>query len=143
MQNRAVRSPTGTCLFPAVALACIATLAATPARSEIYRCTGKSRMPVYQNFPCEFDRLSLVPGGAGTAAALPRGERKPAAALAVAERPSAPRIGMTTDEVRAVWGNPRNLTKEEFAKRDIEVWTYADSRSIEFDRKGIVTAIHW
>ena len=50
---------------------------------------------------------------------------------------------MTTDHVKTIWGEPLETTKEEFAKGDIETWTYADSRSIHFDRKGRVTAMHW
>lgn len=140
MHDRATGSPAG---MLTLSLLLVAALAASPAGAEIYRCTGKGRLPVYQNFPCQFDRASSsdVAAAAGhegmnrspTATATPAG----------AAHASTPRIGMTTEQVRAIWGDPVDSSKEEFAKRDIEVWSYADSRSIEFDRKGIVTAIHW
>jgi hypothetical protein len=50
---------------------------------------------------------------------------------------------MTREEVRAVWGEPIDTSREEFAKEDIETWSYADSRSIRFDRKGRAAAIRW
>jgi hypothetical protein len=146
--------------MPATRLLFLLALCPAYAHAEIYACTDKGRMPVYQNFPCEFDRLGSMPptqpgaqapvepvirsqqarGAAATPvrdrAARPRGATVP-------PRPSMPRVGMTSEEVRAVWGEPSNSSKEELAKRDIEVWNYADSRSVVFDRKGIVTAVHW
>jgi hypothetical protein len=113
---------------------------APPVHAEIYACAGKHRLTVYQNFPCQFDRADAVtaPADARADAAganFPQGPRAP--------RPVVPRVGMSTEEVRAIWGEPKDMTTEEHAKRDIERWTYADSRSVVFDRKGIVTSIHW
>lgn len=50
---------------------------------------------------------------------------------------------MTTAEVKAIWGEPIDMTREEYAKGNIETWTYADSRSIQFDLKGRATEIKW
>ncbi len=102
-------------------------------------------MPIYQNFPCEFDSLG--------AASLPADAAAPLTATPVstgtgsrANRATAatvPRIGMTAKEVRAIWGEPLETTTEEFVKGDIETWKYADSRSIRFDPKGRVQHINW
>lgn len=107
-------------------------------------------MPTYQNFPCEFDSLGAVslptvPGAGATAGAeaQPTSSGKPGNRANAALVASTPRVGMTTDEVKALWGEPADMTKEEFVKGDIETWTYADSRSIQFDRKGRVTKIKW
>jgi hypothetical protein len=139
-----VARPSGAATRTASRLLCL-LLALPPAaaQAEIYACTGKGRLPVYQNFPCQFDRLASAPDeGAATTPATRNGPQNLKAAV-FAPKPPAPRVGMTTDQVRAIWGDPQDLTKEEFAKRDIETWTYANSRSIVFDRKGIVTSIHW
>ena len=115
-------------------------LGASPVNAEIYACAGKHRLTVYQNFPCEFDRADAVtaPAGVRAAAAGANAKQGPGA-----PRPALPRVGMSTEEVRAIWGEPKDMTTEEHAKKDIERWTYADSRSVVFDRKGIVTSIHW
>lgn len=104
-------------------------------------------MPTYQNFPCEFDSLGAMPtagvsgapGSIVSAAGTSRpGDRERATPVA-----TMPRMGMTTAEVKAIWGEPMEMTKEEYAKGDIETWRYADSRSIRFDLKGRVTEIKW
>ena len=101
-------------------------------------------MPTYQNFPCEFDSLGAMPATAQAAkagaaptpgAAKSRTPARPAATM--------PRVGMTTNEVKAIWGEPRDTTREEYAKGDIETWNYADSRSIRFDAKGRVEEVKW
>jgi hypothetical protein len=121
----------------------LVALPAAAAQAEIYACTGKGRLPVYQNFPCQFDRLASAPDeGPATAPATRLGPNSLKTTV-LAPKPAAPRVGMTADQVKAIWGDPQDLTTEEFAKRDIETWTYANARSIVFDRKGIVTSIHW
>jgi hypothetical protein len=50
---------------------------------------------------------------------------------------------MTIAEVKAIWGTPLDMTKEEYGKGNIQTWTYADSRSIRFDLKGRVTEVKW
>jgi hypothetical protein len=130
-------------------------LQATPLNAEIYKCAGKDAMPVYQNFPCENDTLGSPPlpvsKGPTAAAGMRTTQKHPvepvrnAASTPQQAAPgdAAPRVGMTTSEVRAIWGPPVDFSREEPAKGDIEVWTYSDSRSVHFDRKGRVTAIHW
>ena len=138
-----------------ISIPILVALCATPAAGEIYKCATKKSMPTYQNFPCEFDSLGDLPN-ASTAAAtssLPRAEGAAGATQVPAVRQgnrthqapvvSAPRVGMTVDEVRAIWGKPLDTRREELRKGTIETWTYADSRSVAFDRKGRVTGIKW
>ena len=119
--------------------------AASPAFGDIFKCTGRGAMPIYQNFPCEFDSLAdaNLPAGAkaplaATAASANTGAHANRAAVGVA-----PQVGMTAKQVRAIWGEPLETNREEFAKGNIETWKYADSRSIRFDVKGRVQQIHW
>ena len=113
--------------------------AAAPVRGDIYKCTLKKTMTTYQNFPCEFDSLGAVSAertiGAPAVLEQVPGHPRPGA--------SAPRVGMSAREVRAIWGEPIETTREEFVKGDVETWRYADSRSIRFDPKGRVQQIHW
>lgn len=102
-------------------------------------------MPIYQNFPCEFDSLGAASLPADAAAPLTvapvstnTGKHGNQAAVA-----TVPRVGMTAKEIRAIWGEPLETTREEFVKGDIETWKYADSRSIRFDPKGRVQHINW
>jgi len=101
-------------------------------------------MPTYQNFPCEFDSLgsmpATVPAAKVSVATAPNAQKS---RLAVRPAETMPRVGMTTHEVKAIWGEPLDTTREEYAKGDIETWTYADSRSIRFDAKGRVSEIKW
>ena len=128
------------------AFALLSIFAVTAAQAEIYKCVGKGPLPVYQNFRCEFD--SADEGNAMPAARTePAKAAKPASAAARAAAAPAvasiPRVGMTANEVRTIWGQPRDTSSEEHADADVEVWTYADSRSVRFDRKHRVIAIHW
>jgi hypothetical protein len=129
-----------------IAIPLLAALsAAPPAYGDIFECTGKGAMPIYQNFPCEFDSLAdaNLPAGAktplaATAASANTGVHANRAAVEVT-----PQVGMTAKQVRAIWGEPLETNREEFAKGNIETWKYADSRSIRFDVKGRVQRIHW
>jgi hypothetical protein len=56
--------------------------------------------------------------------------------------PAEPRVGMTTEEVKAIWGEPTDTVQEEPGDGPrYEVWSYGASRSVRFDRRGRVTAI--
>jgi hypothetical protein len=119
--------------------------AASPAFGDIFKCTGKGAMPIYQNFPCEFDSLAdaNVPAGpTRTLAATPVSTGK-AEHTNRAVTATVPRVGMAAKEVRAIWGEPVEINREEFVKGDIETWKYADSRSIRFNAKGRVQHIDW
>ena len=116
-----------------------------PARSpyaEIFKCTNKA-MPTYQNFPCEFDSLATMPTTIATMNVNPPAAAAAPAAAGAASDVTMPKVGMTTKEVKAIWGEPVDTNREEYAKGNIETWTYADSRSIRFDVKGRVSEIKW
>jgi hypothetical protein len=137
---------------PKFAWALLLVLPAAVAHAEIYACAGKTGMTVYQNFTCDVDSLGSVsaPTKAAQAPAASNG-RTGASAKTVALHGassantsgsvSEPRMGMSASEVKAIWGEPIDTSKEEFAKGDIETWTYADSRSVQFDTKGRVTSV--
>ena len=129
--------------FGAVALSLLVLyLPAQSAPGEIFKCTANKAMPTYQNFPCEFDSLGAVPPAVPAANA---GVPSSAAPHPPPETPvpMMPQVGMTAAEVKAIWGTPIDMTKEEYAKGNIETWMYADSRSIRFDLKGRVTQVKW
>ena len=49
---------------------------------------------------------------------------------------------MTSDEVRAIWGEPTEIIQEEPGEGSrFEVWSYGDSRSVRFDRKRRVSSV--
>lgn len=114
------------------------------AQAEIFKCTGERGLPTYQNFPCEFDSLGAAPAAPAMAHA-PAPANAPSTAARTADKalPAVPRVGMMAADVRKIWGDPINSSKEEHAKSDIEIWSYANARAVEFDRRGRVTAIRW
>jgi hypothetical protein len=55
-------------------------------------------MDLYQNFPCQFESMGETPTDA------PGPKKSPAV-------PAEPRLGMTTEEVRAIWESQRTPFK--------------------------------
>lgn len=99
------------------------------ASAEVFKCVGKYGEDLYQNFPCQFESMGGTPMDA-------QGQKKSP------DVPTEPRLGMTTEEVRAIWGEPTDNVQEEPGKGSrFEVWSYGDSRSVRFDRRGRVTDI--
>src|SRR4029453_16065682 len=103
------------------------------ASAEIFKCVGRKGEALYQNFPCQFESMSGmatdVPDPKKSTVDVP-GPRKALAA------PAEPRVGMTTDEVRTIWGEPAEIIQEEPGDGGrFQVWSYGDSRSVRFDRK--------
>jgi hypothetical protein len=112
------------------------------ASAEIFKYVGRNGEDLYQNFPCQFESIGgtptdvLEPKKPPTDVAAPK--KSPVAPIAPAE----PRVGMTTDEVRAIWGERRDTVQGEFGNGSrFEVWLYGASRSVRFDRKRRVAAI--
>jgi hypothetical protein len=119
------------------------------ASAEVFKCVGKYREALYQNFPCQFESRRDMPTDVpDTKKSLTNvvdiqksptnvaGQKKPPAA------PAEPRIGMTTEEVRAIWGEPTDSLWEEPGDGDrSELWSYGGSRSVRFDSKRRVAAI--
>ena len=116
------------------------------ASAEIFKCVGKSGEDLYQNFPCQFESGGGMPTGTPSQKdAAPGPKKSPTNVSAPKKSPAAPaepRIGMTTDEVRAIWGEPTDTVQEEPGDGPrFEVWSYGPSRSVRFDRKRRVAAI--
>ena len=119
--------------------------AAPPAAAEIFRCTDKSGMDRYQNFPCAIESIgsqpsrppsantTSPPGGAGQ----PTPMAMPVAVASVGRTAyaSEPRVGMTEDEVRAIWGEPEETIQDEPRDGRIEIWRYGDGRFVQFSNK--------
>jgi Domain of unknown function (DUF4124) len=119
------------------------------ASAEIFKCVGKKGEALYQNFPCQFESMGGMPmdaAGSKTSTADVRDPKKSPTDVAGPKKspaaPAEPRIGMTTEEVRAIWGEPTDTLWEEPGDGDLsEIWSYGASRSVRFDRKRRVAAI--
>jgi hypothetical protein len=109
------------------------------ATAEIFKCVGKKGEALYQNFPCQFE------SGEGTPTDTPSPKKSPTDVAAPKKSPAVPaepRVGMTADEVRAIWGEPAEIIQEEPGEGGrFQVWSYGASRSVRFDRKRRVAAI--
>jgi hypothetical protein len=126
-----------------------ALCAAAPASAEIFKCVAKDGGDLYQNFPCQFDSLgslpsspqavktTLVPSDASQA----RPKTVEIASTSKSTNANEPRTGMTTEEVRGIWGEPAETDQDERREGRIEIWRYADGRSVEFNRKQRVLAV--
>jgi hypothetical protein len=128
------------------------TLSASPGCAEIFKCVGKNGADLYQNFPCAIDTLGSMPTtapGAKTSPmpAEPNQAKAKAGSAAGATPPQSqsrqtePRAGMTTSEVRAIWGEPEETIQDEPVDGRIEIWRYADGRSVQFNNKHRVLAV--
>jgi len=136
--------------------------AASPASAEIFKCVAKDRTALYQNFPCEFDSIGWVPLNAQAAKTTlmspavmspTASQAKPKAtpvnvapvnvASTVRSTPTGePQIGMSSDEVRVLLGEPEEMVDDEPAEGGrISTWRYADGRSVQFDHKHHVFGI--
>ena len=117
---------------------------ASQAQAEIFKCGGKDGLVVYQNFKCELDSLGSLPSAPTKSTPA---EVKPAKATAAVlassdDRPSEPRVGMSAEEVRAIWGEPTDTFNEEPGDSGrTETWAYGSDRSVRFDHKNRVIAV--
>ena len=115
------------------------------ASAEVFKCVGKNGEALYQNFPCQFESMGGMPTDAPGQKDAPGPKKSPTDVSGPKKSPAAPaepRIGMTSDEVRAIWGEPTDTIQEEPGEGSrFEVWSYGDSRSVRFDRKRRVAAI--
>ncbi len=119
--------------------------------AQIFKCVAKDGTDLYQNFPCGIDSIGSIPTkapseGAGSAQSDSK-QAKPnaspptgAAARKSIIAQSEPRIGMTSEEVRALWGEPMETRWEEPGVGDrYEVWSYGNSRSLYFINDRVST----
>ena len=119
------------------------------ASAEIFKCVGKKGEDLYQNFPCQFESKGGMPTDVPDTKKSPTGiadpKKSPTDVAGPKKSPAAPaepRIGMTTEEVRAIWGEPTDTHWEEPGDGDrSEIWSYGASRSVRFDGKRRVAAI--
>jgi hypothetical protein len=117
------------------------------ASADVFKCVGKYGEALYQNFPCQFESIGWVPTdaqGAKKSLAAPTQKRLgDAQGLKKSPAgPAEPQIGMTTEEVRAIWGEPTDTHWEEPGDGDLsEIWSYGDSRSVRFGPRGRVAVI--
>jgi len=52
-----------------------------------------------------------------------------------------PRRGMKPDEVRVIWGEPEQVIQDEPPSGRVEIWQYADGRSVRFNNKERVLSV--
>jgi len=117
--------------------------------AEVFKCVGKKGEALYQNFPCQFDSGGGMPTDVADTKKSPTdvaGPKKSPTDVAGPKKspaaPAQPRVGMTTEEVRAIWGEPTDTHWEEPGDGDLsELWSYGDSRSVRFGPRGRVAAI--
>lgn len=141
----------------ALAVLCGA-LAAGPALAEIFKCSAKGGMPLYQNFPCHVDSLGSLPSQStvnGTPAAAPAAAPTPdranarsaehgAAMPAPLVKPTAasgPQIGMTQDQVKAMLGDPDEMLEDEPRSGRVFIWRYGNREVVMFDVKRHVISV--
>jgi len=145
--------------FVALILAC-AFSAAPATAEEIYKCVAKDGTPLYQNFPCNVDSIGsvastpavTVPQGPSTTkpnspsvdASLPKPNTAPVRVASTGQSGSMgePRIGMSADEVRTLWGEPEEMVDDEPAEGGrVSNWRYLDGRTVQFDHKHRVMSV--
>ena len=121
-----------------VALVVGSAFLAPAVTGEIFQCVAKDQRPMYQNFPCEFDSLGEWPN---TSTAKATSNSNPNAARANVASTAKPnkgelRVGMTTDEVKALLGEPEQMVDDEPSEGGrVSLWRYADGRSVLFGHK--------
>ena len=126
----------------------VLVLCAAPAFAEIFKCAGKNGADLYQNFPCHIDSLGSLPSIAPAATtpgdasqAKPKATPVNVASTAKSANAREPGVGMTHDEVRAIWGEPVETIEEDRREGRTEIWRYGDNRSVKFNRKERVVAV--
>ena len=135
--------------------------AAPPASAEIFKCVAKDATALYQNFPCDMDSLGSLPSNppvAKTASNAPvaktpstpgaAGQEKSktepikAASTVKSTYTGEPQIGMSSDEVRVLLGEPEEMVDDEPADGGrVSNWRYADGRIVQFDHKHHVLGV--
>ena len=135
--------------------------AAPPASAEIFKCVAKDATALYQNFPCDMDSLGSLPSNppvAKTASNAPAaktpstlgaaGQDKSktapinTASIVKATYTGEPQIGMSSDEVRALLGEPDDVLEDEPGNGGrVSNWRYADGRIVQFDHKHHVLGV--
>lgn len=142
-----------------LAFALLIFVVSHPASAGIYKCVGKGGIDLYQNFPCSIDSLGSMPQDPqiqfvdqAASTIESKQTQTPPSGVAQPGEPlsgdASPRLGMTAEQVRAIWGEPAGdtihglvpISHPEIAGRSIEIWTYSTTRFVQFDQSGHVSA---
>ena len=138
--------------------------AALPASAEIFKCVAKDGTALYQNFPCDIDSLGSLPSNplVATTASNAFAAKNPSTAGAAGQNKSdksktppinaaptvkstytgEPQIGMSSDEVRVLLGEPEEMVDDEPDEGGrVSNWRYADGRIVQFDHKHHVLGV--
>jgi hypothetical protein len=126
-------------------LSCL-LLVAPLASAQIFKCVAKDGTDLYQNFPCGIDSIGSMSTSApgektGSAQSDPKHAKPDASLPASAAALTEPRVGMSREEVKAVWGDPEEIVQDEPANGGVDIWRYADSRSVRFSKRHRVLAV--
>ena len=120
--------------------------AAPSTAAEIFKCVAKDGIALYQNFPCNIDSI----GSVASSSPPTKGDSPPPAGASTTKSNTTlikgtsaaqsgidgPRVGMTVDEVRTLWGEPDEMVSDEPAEGGrVSNWRYADGRTVQFDHK--------
>ena len=110
-------------------------------------------MVVYQNFTCDVDSIGTTSTGvpnysapvpsspSAVRAVLKPVLRQAAAPESARDGSTEPRIGMSTSDVKAIWGEPASSYQDELVDGRVEIWSYRGSRAVRFDSRGRVVLI--
>ena len=129
-----------------------AFLAASVVAAEIFKCVAKDGTALYQNFPCDMDSLGSLPSNPPVAktpskpgvAGQEKSKTEPikVASTVKSTYTGEPQIGMSSDEVRALLGEPEEMVDDEPADGGrVSNWRYADGRIVQFDHKHHVLGV--
>ena len=123
----------------------VATLVLTPSSfAEIFKCKGKDGLALYQNFPCDVDSLGTAPDRPADVKAAPAPKSIQIDTRNSVPAPSAsgePRVGMTAEEIRTLWGEPTDVLQDEPRSGRVEIWQYPDGRVVQINNKHRVISI--
>ena len=108
-------------------------------------------MERYQNFSCSIDSIgslqsisaaaTITSPPASASRATPTTAPIAVAPIGTLANAGEPRIGMTSVEVKAIWGEPMETDQDEPKEGRVEIWRYADGRSVQFNNKHRVLAV--
>ena len=149
MQHTTVRSALRQRVRAFAALLALQALLFAPcAAADIYKCVAKdgSGAPLFQNFPCTIDSLGLPSSPAAAqstpAVATDKPKAQPTPASASTSNATELQIGISSEEVRALLGDPQSVEEDEPGEGGrTSIWRYADGRSVQFDDKRRVREI--
>jgi hypothetical protein len=137
------------------------TLAAPSSLAEIFKCKSKDGLTLYQNFSCDIDSLGSLPSSqaatgkpapavksiqadardSGPATSPPSVEARRSAVQPGSPPSGEPRVGMTGEEVRTIWGEPVEILQDEPRSGRVEIWQYADGRVVHINNKRRVISV--